>query len=120
MTKYNGEERRRDFAYIEQIKQDVSETRTDIALIKNTIEANHNSFRKTADKVEELLEKHNKTLYGNGVEGITTRVSRIGDMKMDLKNHIDDDRKVFVAFGTILVTILLGMGKLIFFKQETL
>ena len=109
-------ERRLDFKYIDQIKQDISETRTDIAIIKNTIESNHQSLRKTISKIEELLEKHNKTLYGNGVEGITTRVSRIGDIKIDLKNHIDEDRKVYIAFGSMLVTIILGMGKLVFFK----
>jgi len=116
MENWNGKERRRQSGDMDQIKQDISDVRTDIRLLVNKVDANHESLRKTITKIEELTEKHNRTLYGNGTEGITTRVSRIGDLKADLKTHIDDDRKAYIAFATVLVTILIGIGKLVFFK----
>lgn len=116
MSQWDGHERRSRKTDMDQLKSELSEIRIDVRLLLNQVPANHESIRKTTAKIEEILDRHNKTIYGNGVEGITTRVSRIGDLKADLKTHVEEDRRVFLAFGTILVTILVGIGKLVFFK----
>jgi len=104
---WEGGERRKQFADMDQIKKDLSDTRTDVAILINKVDANHESLRKTVIHIEELLEKHNKTLYGNGIEGLTSKVRRLEDKKNDLKDHTNADRWAFGLIITIQSAILL-------------
>ena len=49
-----------------------------------------------------LIEKHNKTLYGNGQEGLTTKVDHIRGIRDDLQAHSVVDRWMF----GILITMM--------------
>ena len=49
-----------------------------------------------------LIEKHNKTLYGNGQEGLTTKVDHIKSIRDDLQSHSVVDRWMF----GILITLM--------------
>ena len=49
-----------------------------------------------------LIEKHNKTLYGNGQEGLTTKVDHIKGIRFDLAAH--GQRDLWIQ-GLILAAI---------------
>lgn len=107
MPSWDGKERRSGSTGLDQLRKDMSdlkneqiETRTDVRLLVNKVDANHESLRKTIARIEELIEKHNHTLYGNGSQGLTTRIKSLEDKKDDLRDHIISDRW---AFGLILV-----------------
>jgi len=112
---WDGNERRKGGSGLEKIKDDIVDIHTKVVLLVNKVDANHESLRKTINSMEELLKKHNETIFGNGQPGLKTKVSSLESMKQDFKTHTDNDAKVFIAFGTLLVTILLGIGKLVFF-----
>ena len=55
-----------------------------------------------------LIEKHDKTLYGNGQEGLTTKIDHIKGIRDDLKEHSMVDHRLF--------TLLIGLMGLTVFK----
>jgi len=94
---------------MDQIKQDLSDIRSDVRLLNNKVDANHESLRRSIIKIDELLEKHNKTLYGNGDEGITTKVKVLEHSKGELKDHVLSDRWLHGTLVTIQIGILLKL-----------
>lgn len=42
-----------------------------------------------------LIEKHEQTIYGNGQEGLTTKVDHIKGIRTDLQDHSRIDRWLF-------------------------
>lgn len=103
-SNWDGGERRAHIGNMDQIKRDLSETRTDVALIKNTIDANHESLRKTVTKIEELLENHNNTLYGmNGNNGHNTRI-KVAEQAIE--NHSASDKVLFALMFAAQTAIL--------------
>lgn len=95
---------------MEQMKRDISETRTDVALLVRTVDANHESLRKTITTMEDLIKNHNNSLYGiSGNNGHNTRLKILEEKKNDLKDHEIWDRWLF---GTVL-----GLQFVILLKQ---
>lgn len=50
----------------------------------------------------ELIERHNKTLYGNGQDGLTTKVDHIKGIRLDLQEHSKIDHWLFVLIISLL------------------
>ena len=90
---WNGEERREGMKYV---TQSLNEIKLTLAEMKPAIL---------------LVEKHNKTLYGNGQEGLTTKIDHIRGIRDDLKDHSIQDRwvqgSIFVGILGILVKLFI-------------
>ena len=63
--------------------------------------------------VLDLILKHEKTLYGNGQEGLTTKIDHIGSMRDEIRLHGQYDHRFFLVIITVLLAIL---GKLFIVK----
>ena len=116
LMSWQGKERRKVNIDLNGIKEDISNIRTDIELLIRQVENNHKSLRESSDRNLELLKKHDKTLYGNGDIGLTGKINDIKDLRSDLKDHSTNDRNAYIGIFTILISILLGIGKLVFIK----
>ena len=49
-----------------------------------------------------LIEKHNKTLYGNGQEGLTTKIDHIKGIRFDLAEHSKTDHWLFALMISLM------------------
>jgi hypothetical protein len=104
---YKGTDRRKNReSSMQDIRENISEIRTDIALLINKVDANHASLRASTDSIQQLVYKHEKTIYGNGQQGLTTKIEEIKTVKEDLKNHSFYDRLMFGGMFTLLITIV--------------
>ena len=114
MTNQNGPERRKELSETDQLRQDVSDTRTDIAIIKNCIIANHESLRRSIDNIEQHIIKHEHTLYGNEANGTEGQTSKVRGLEKGsrvyfktLNDHVLSDRWAFgIVFGFQLAILL--------------
>ena len=87
----------------------LSSMEIDVKLLLNTVEANHKAMRETADRLNVLIEKHNKTLYGNGNVGLTAKVNAIDDINKNMNHHFAQDKWLFT---TIIGLLLFSIGKM--------
>ena len=60
--------------------------------------------------VHKKLDKYGETIYGNGKEGLTSKVSKLAELPMTLKNHAANDMWAAGIFITIQLAML---GKLL-------
>ena len=84
---------------LEQIHTNVSEIKTNLALLINAV-----------DRINTLIDKHDKTLYGNGNVGLTAKyqeaLNAVSSIKDDFKDHTQRDRWLFGIIITLLIFIL--------------
>ena len=69
-------------SYDEELKEQIHSLDKQIAGLNNCID----SFKRTLDKIDERLDEHNKTLYGNG-KGHSTRLSLLEEHKKNGEKH---------------------------------
>ena len=85
MSEWDGRERREG---MKEVAKSLEEIKLQLAEMKPSLY---------------LIEKHNKTLYGNGQEGLTTKVDHIKGIRSDLDAH--GKRDLWIQ-GLILAAIL--------------
>ena len=76
------------------------------AKIEQIVTSSHKAFRDSEAKTNEMLMKHNLTIYGNGKPGLTTEVSYMKSLKKSFDDHSRNDMWGFGIMITILITIL--------------
>ena len=114
-NEWKGKEKR-SRRYMDDIKSEISEIKTDLKLLLNQVEANHESLRKSIDLTSNLVDRHEKTLYGNGNVGLTSKVNEFSKISDDLEKHTENDSRAYIGIYSVLAAILIGIGKLVFFK----
>lgn len=99
---------------MEEVKENLSNIKTDIALLINQVGANHKYLREAITSQEINIERHRKILDGNGSEGIISKLLRIDEnienYKKDLLSHIVTDRWMIGIFVTVIIFVV---GKLL-------
>ena len=117
MTNYSGPERRGYDKYLDDISAKLSNLEIDVKILVNKLENLHTSVNKSQQQFQVEIEKHDKTLYGNGVVGLTSKVESAMQgwtgFKKNFDDHIVSDRWMFGVTVSLLVSIL---GKLVFFN----
>lgn len=94
---------------MEDMSNKIASMEIDIKLLINIVEANHKSMRETTDRLSALIEKHNKTLYGNGNPGLTTKIGAIDEIFKSMNSHFTSDK---LLFTTVIGLLLFTIGKL--------
>lgn len=85
MTNWDGQERREGMKEVSKALEDI---KLQLAEMKPSVN---------------MIEKHNRTLYGNGQEGLTTKIDHIKGIRLDLISH--GQRDLWIQ-GLILAAIL--------------
>ena len=113
MSDSDGKERRKVEIDLSQMKEDIAEIHESVALLINTVEANHKSIRQSVDRITGLAEKHNDTLYGNGSPGLTSKIQGIFQLGEAQKDHNTQDKWLF---STVIGLLLFVLGKMLLTK----
>ena len=105
--------RRKDYPslveLVESIKERLTDIEIDVKLLVNKVDVNHKSMRESVDRNYEFTKKHNEVLYGNGGLGHNTRLEV-------LERTNENFRTTHLWLFGLVVTTLMGVAKLIFFK----
>ena len=91
----------------------ISDMHTDIAVIKNMLEANHKALRADIKRNAENIAKHDKTLYGNGDKGLTSIRDGFGSLVKSFKDHTIQDRWIMGTQAASQVAIIVMLVKLV-------
>lgn len=89
MNTWKGEERRKAMLDFQSVKDDISNIRTDLSILINKVDNNHKGLRETIERNQALIDKIDKTIYGNGNDGLTTSNKRIMDSVVTLEKNLD-------------------------------
>lgn len=93
----------------EKSRERFHEFEISIEYLKQKMDEMHKDKREFNERMSGMLQKHNETIYGNGHEGLTTKVSAIKALREELSNHSNVDRWMF---GTVIVILLFILGKM--------
>ena len=77
-----------------------------IATLSSESRSSHKAFRDFEAETKRLNERIVSTVYGNGKEGLTTKINELGAIKENLLNHSRSDSKWFLGIVGLLMTIL--------------
>lgn len=94
---------------MDEISNKISLMEIDVKILLNTVEANNKSMREALERLNVLVEKHNKTLYGNGTVGLTTKIGAVEDIEKSMNDHFVSDKWMFT---TVIGLLLFTIGKL--------
>lgn len=106
MSDWDRKERRAD--NMERLKEDISEIKTNIAILMKTVESNHHSLKGSVQAHTMLLERHDNTLYGDQ-NGVTVKISEVSQIRKEQQDHNIQDRWMF---GTVITMLIFVLGKM--------
>jgi len=105
-----SKERRKDYS---SLTGTLTSIQIDLRGMGTKYEEWHKHNKENIKNITGILEKLNKTVYGNGEEGLTTSIKLV---KKDLATNFDNDRKSRIMSRGIGILIISLLTKLAFFN----
>lgn len=107
-------ERRQDYPKIyeslEKLHDRILKLELQTGRLTSHIESERGNITRIMGELNDILNKHEEIIYGNGKDGFTTRVDRLENFKEDYHKHKDDfDRKItsvmLIVIGLVIKTV---------------
>lgn len=103
---YEGMERRKDYG---NITERLGSIEISLGVVATKIENMHAAKNYSHERIYESLTKHNEVIYGNGHEGLISKIKDIYGIRKELESHTIADRWFFGLLVTMNVGILLKL-----------
>ena len=86
---------RRKLTDFSEIMDRLNTIDVNIGVLGNKVENIHSKINSHNGDIKERLDKHELTLYGNGIPGLTQKVNSIKDLEEKVDFHIGTDRFMY-------------------------
>lgn len=105
MPEWDKVERRKNYPErcFNGVSISLEEIKLQLVKIDSTILLTAKQYADDYKRHQESLEKHEQTIYGNGKEGMTTKVTKVIDT---MDSHIISDRWMFGTVITLLLALI--------------
>ena len=103
---WDGTERRQDYI---NLKERLGSIEISIGILTNKIENLNSSKNTSHDRIYEMLSKHSDSIYGNGQEGLVSKIRDISSVKKNLEGHYKVDMWMFGLVITMNMAIIVKL-----------
>ena len=112
---YKGPERRRMDAVFHELDKRLLQMEIAIRALQERVDYIHKRNKERDDAIVTSITKLNEAYWGNGKDGVVTRVQKLEDMRIIFEKEADDVRKGLADFKRLLfwavgiITTMLGI-----------
>ena len=107
MKEWDGTEKRSGGQW--NIYERLSGIENQLSLLTQAMTNSVESRERHEEAIKAELEKHGGTIYGNGQEGLTSKVNAIKEIKDEIAGHATADRWMFGIIITMLGATVLKL-----------